>query len=48
MSQQDYEAAVLKAKQHIQAGDVFQVNLSLRFTTQTQPIAGSFIANCTT
>lgn len=36
MSQQDYEAAVLKAKQHIQAGDVFQVNLSLRFTTQTQ------------
>jgi para-aminobenzoate synthetase component 1 len=36
MTQQDYEAAVLKAKQHIQAGDVFQVNLSLRFTTQTQ------------
>jgi para-aminobenzoate synthetase component 1 len=35
MSQNDYEAAVLKAKQHIQAGDVFQVNLSLRFTTQT-------------
>ncbi len=36
MTQQDYEAAVRKAKQHIQAGDVFQVNLSLRFATQTQ------------
>jgi para-aminobenzoate synthetase component 1 len=35
MSQADYEAAVLRAKQHIQAGDVFQVNLSLRFSTQT-------------
>lgn len=36
MTQQQYEAAVIQAKQHIQAGDVFQVNLSLRFTTQTQ------------
>jgi para-aminobenzoate synthetase component 1 len=36
MTQQDYKAAVIKAKQHIQAGDVFQVNLSLRFTTQTR------------
>jgi para-aminobenzoate synthetase component 1 len=36
MTQQAYEAAVIKAKQHIQAGDVFQVNLSLRFMTQTQ------------
>ena len=30
MTQQQYEAAVIQAKQHIQAGDVFQVNLSLR------------------
>ncbi len=30
-NQIDYEAAVLKAKAHIQAGDVFQANLSLRF-----------------
>jgi para-aminobenzoate synthetase component I len=29
--QTDYEAAVLKAKTHIQAGDIFQANLSLRF-----------------
>lgn len=35
MSAADYQRAVLKAKQHIQAGDVFQVNLSLRFSTQT-------------
>ncbi|HIK44871.1 MAG TPA: anthranilate synthase component I [Leptolyngbyaceae cyanobacterium M65_K2018_010] len=32
----DYQHAVLQAKRHIQAGDVFQVNLSLRFTSQTQ------------
>ncbi|MBE9031926.1 chorismate-binding protein [filamentous cyanobacterium LEGE 11480] len=32
----DYETAILKAKQHITAGEVFQSNLSLRFTTQTQ------------
>jgi para-aminobenzoate synthetase component 1 len=36
MTQQAYEAAVVRAKQHIQVGDVFQVNLSLRFSTQTQ------------
>lgn len=35
MSAEAYQQAVLKAKQHIQAGDVFQVNLSLRFSTQT-------------
>lgn len=33
--QQDYEQAVQKAKEYIQAGDVFQSNLSLRFSTQT-------------
>lgn len=35
MAAEEYQAAVVKAKQHIQAGDVFQVNLSLRFSTQT-------------
>ncbi len=35
MTQADYEAIVLKAKQHIQAGDIFQANLSLRFAAQT-------------
>ncbi|HEY9807310.1 MAG TPA: anthranilate synthase component I, partial [Candidatus Obscuribacterales bacterium] len=30
-SQTDYEAAVLKAKSYIQAGDIFQTNLSIRF-----------------
>lgn len=35
MTAEEYQAAVVKAKQHIQAGDVFQVNLSLRFSTQT-------------
>ena len=30
-----FETAVQKAKDHIRAGDVFQVNLSLRFQTQT-------------
>ncbi len=34
-SQADYEAAVLRAKEYIQAGDIFQTNLSLRFETQT-------------
>lgn len=34
-SQTDYEAAVLKAKAYIAAGDIFQTNLSLRFQTQT-------------
>ncbi|WNZ48104.1 anthranilate synthase component I [Leptolyngbya boryana CZ1] len=35
MSQTEYEAIVLKAKQHIQAGDIFQANLSLRFEAKT-------------
>lgn len=35
MAQTDYQRAVEQAKGHIQAGDVFQVNLSLRFTTHT-------------
>ncbi len=30
----DYEAAVLKAKTYIQAGDIFQANLSLRFKAE--------------
>jgi para-aminobenzoate synthetase component 1 len=31
----EYKQAVLKAKEYIQAGDIFQANLSLRFSTQT-------------
>jgi para-aminobenzoate synthetase component 1 len=34
-SQATYEAAVNKAKEYISAGDIFQANLSLRFTTET-------------
>ena len=34
-SQQQYQNAVKQAKQYIQAGDIFQTNLSLRFQTQT-------------
>jgi para-aminobenzoate synthetase component 1 len=34
-SQEEYEAAVNSAKKYIQAGDIFQANLSLRFETQT-------------
>ncbi|TBR57589.1 anthranilate synthase component I [Mastigocladus laminosus UU774] len=34
-SQEEYEAAVNHAKKYIQAGDIFQTNLSLRFETQT-------------
>ncbi len=34
-SQEDYETSVQQAKKYIQAGDIFQANLSLRFTTQT-------------
>lgn len=34
-SQADYQAMVLRAKQYIQAGDIFQANLSLRFATRT-------------
>jgi para-aminobenzoate synthetase component I len=32
--QGEYEAAVLKALEYIRAGDIFQANLSLRFSTQ--------------
>jgi para-aminobenzoate synthetase component I len=35
-SQSDYEAIVLKAKKYIQAGDIFQTNLSLRFEAETE------------
>ncbi len=35
MAATEYQQSVLRAKQHIQAGDVFQVNLSLRFSTET-------------
>ncbi|MDF5731741.1 MAG: anthranilate synthase component I [Rhizonema sp. PD38] len=35
MSQDDYEAAVRRAKKYIQSGDIFQANLSLRFETRT-------------
>jgi len=35
-SQAEYEAMVSQAKQHIQAGDIFQANLSLRFAAHTQ------------
>ena len=31
-----YEASVIQAKKHIQAGDIFQANLSLRFSSQVQ------------
>ncbi len=33
--QEDYEDAVRQAKKYIQAGDIFQANLSLRFQTST-------------
>ena len=35
-SQADYQAAVQKALKYIQAGDIFQANLSLRFQAVTQ------------
>jgi len=34
-SQAAYEAAVRRAKEYIRAGDIFQANLSLRFSTET-------------
>jgi para-aminobenzoate synthetase component 1 len=34
-SQTDFEAAVVQAKKYIQAGDIFQANLSLRFEAAT-------------
>ncbi|MEM9162304.1 MAG: anthranilate synthase component I [Cyanobacteria bacterium P01_F01_bin.4] len=36
MSQAEFEHAVQAAKHHIQVGDVFQVNLSLRFQAETR------------
>ncbi|TVQ11828.1 MAG: anthranilate synthase component I [Leptolyngbya sp. DLM2.Bin27] len=35
MAAVEYQQAVQQAKRHIEAGDVFQVNLSLRFSTET-------------
>ncbi|MEM7773534.1 MAG: anthranilate synthase component I, partial [Cyanobacteria bacterium P01_A01_bin.37] len=34
--QSSYEAAVMQAKKYIRAGDIFQANLSLRFSSPTQ------------
>ena len=34
-NQQQYQQAVTQAKKYIQAGDIFQTNLSLRFQTET-------------
>jgi para-aminobenzoate synthetase component I len=34
-TQEEYETAVCRAKKYIQAGDIFQANLSLRFETST-------------
>ncbi|MCY7366539.1 MAG: anthranilate synthase component I [Chamaesiphon sp.] len=34
-SESEYQQAILKAQAHIQAGDIFQANLSLRFSSQT-------------
>jgi para-aminobenzoate synthetase component 1 len=36
LTQADYEGAVRQAKAAIRAGDIFQANLSLRFSTRTQ------------
>ncbi|MGV0028986.1 anthranilate synthase component I [Phormidesmis priestleyi] len=35
LSQVEYESAILQAKKHIQAGDIFQTNLSVRFEAET-------------
>jgi para-aminobenzoate synthetase component I len=35
-SESEYQQAVIRAQQYIQSGDIFQTNLSLRFSTQTQ------------
>ncbi len=35
-SETEYQQAIVKAQEYIQAGDIFQTNLSLRFSTQTQ------------
>jgi para-aminobenzoate synthetase component I len=34
-SESEYQQAIIKAQAYIQAGDIFQANLSLRFSTQT-------------
>jgi para-aminobenzoate synthetase component I len=34
-SEAEYQQAILKAQQYIQAGDIFQTNISLRFGTET-------------
>jgi para-aminobenzoate synthetase component I len=33
--QSDYEAAIVRAKEYIRMGDIFQTNISLRFETET-------------
>jgi para-aminobenzoate synthetase component I len=35
-SEAEYQQAIIRAQEYIQAGDIFQTNLSLRFSTQTQ------------
>ena len=35
-SETEYKQAIIRAQEYIQAGDIFQTNLSLRFSTQTQ------------
>lgn len=35
-SETEYQQAIIRAQKYIQAGDIFQTNLSLRFSTQTQ------------
>ena len=35
-SETEYQQAIIQAQRYIQAGDIFQTNLSLRFSTQTQ------------
>ncbi len=34
-SKSEYQQSIITAQEHIQAGDIFQANLSLRFSTQT-------------
>jgi para-aminobenzoate synthetase component I len=40
-NQEQYQNAVKQAKQHIQAGDIFQTNISLRFKTTTNSASWS-------
>jgi para-aminobenzoate synthetase component I len=35
-SEAEYQQAIIRAQEYIQAGDIFQTNLSLRFSTQTK------------